>query len=319
MTSQSQKIPLMLTLEDIHQRARDISARGEPYRVAVAAAHDEAAIEAAIHAQNEGIAQGVLIGDAAKIKSMLEERGESPKNYTIHDTEDDEASGELAAEIAGAGKANLILKGLLPTGTLLRSVLNKKHGLRRKGLLSHTAVLSPSRYPKLLCVTDGGIVIKPNFEQKVEIIRNAVLVGWAMGIDKPRVAVLTPIDRVVEAFPETFQAAAISKMPERGQIKNCYIDGPMSFDTAVWPQAARYQGIESEVAGIADILVTDSIEEGNILAKSLNQFGGAGFAGVIVGANVPIALVSRADNAFTKLSSIALSVLVAHYIHEVKR
>ena len=319
MAHRSREVPLMLSLDDIQHRAREIGTIDEPYRVAVAAAHDEAVIDAIVHAHNEGIAQGLLIGNEAKIIELLEKNNANPKDYQIINTKNDDESGALAASMAGEGKANLILKGILPTSKLLKNVLNRKYGLRRKGLLSHTAMLSPKRYPKLLGLTDGGMVIKPDFYQKVEMIKNAILVSWACGIVKPKVAVLTPIDRVVEAFPETFEAAALSKMAKRGQLKDCTVDGPMSFDTAIWPPAVKYQGIESDVAGQADIVLAGSIEEGNILAKSLIQFGGAAFAGVIIGANVPIALVSRADNAYNKLSSIALAVLVAHYIHEVRK
>lgn len=314
MSPRERDIPLLLTLNDIIERAKEINSAGEPYRVSVAAAHDEAVVEAIVNCRREGIAEGLMFGDAAKIKKLIKKYEDDPKDYTVIDTEDDDESADKAAAAASSGDANVILKGILNTGKLLRNVLKKEYNLRRKGLLSHTAILSPKKYPKLLGLTDGGMVIHPTFEQKVEMIRNSALVSWALGVNVPKIAVLTPIDHIVYAFPETFEAAALSKMAERGQIKSCIIDGPMSLDTAVWPPAAKYQGFSSPVAGQADILLTGSIEEGNILAKSLIQFGGAGFAGVIVGANVPIALVSRADNAFNKLASIALAVVVAHYI-----
>lgn len=306
--------PLLQSMDDIIHRARALSAAGEPYRVAVAAAHDDAVIEAVVNSQKEGIAESLLFGKAPRIREMIEQNGGNPNQFNITATENDEESADRAAAAAAQGEANVILKGILNTSTLLKNVLKTKYGLRRKGLLSHTAILSPRNYPRLLGVTDGGMVVRPNFDQKVEIIRNASLVGWALGITKPRIAVLTPLDYIVQAFPETFEAAALSKMAERGQIRNCIVDGPMSFDTAVWPQAVKYQGIASSVAGQADIVLAGSIEEGNILAKSLIQFAEAGFAGVIVGANIPIALVSRADPGFFKLASIALAVVVAHYI-----
>lgn len=309
-----EKIPLLQSMEDILNRAREISGTGEPYRVAVAAAHDDAVVEALVHSHDEGIAESVLFGDAPRINEMIEKFGGRPSDYEVVNTESNDEAAVGTAAAAGRGYANVVLKGLLSTSTLLKNILSKEYGLRRRGLLSHTAVLSPNRYPKLLCVTDGGMVIKPNFDQKVEIIRNAVLVGRSLGIDKPRVAVITPIDHIVKDFPETFEAAALSKMAMRGQIKNCIVDGPMSFDTAIYPFAVEYAGIVSQVAGQTDIVLADSIEEGNILAKSLVQFGEANFAGVIVGANVPIALVSRADHAYNKLTSIALAVVVAHFI-----
>ncbi|MFN3821234.1 MAG: bifunctional enoyl-CoA hydratase/phosphate acetyltransferase [bacterium] len=311
--AQKSAIPLIKTMEELISQAQEISLTEPPRWVAVAAAHDEAAIQAIVEAHREGIAQGLLIGDKEKIQVLIEENGGQIKNFKIVATSSDEESAELSAQAVAAGEADIIMKGILPTSKLLKSVLKQKYGLRRRGLLSHTAVISPRRYHKLLMVTDGGMVIKPNFEQKIEIIRNAVMVGWALGIEKPKVAVLTTIDYVVEAFPETFEAAALSKMGERGQIARCIIDGPMSFDTAVYPPAVDYQGIMSPVAGDADIVVANSIEEGNILAKSLIQFGGAAFAGVIVGAKVPISLVSRADTAFNKLASLGLAVIISHY------
>jgi phosphotransacetylase len=301
-------------MDDIVHRAREISNTGEPHRVAVAAAHDDAVVDAAISAHEEGVAESILVGNAVQIIGLLEERGRKASEFTIIKTESDEESAEKVGELVSAGKADVILKGIISTPKLLKIILKQKYDIRRKGLLTHSAVLSPKRYPKLLTVTDGGMVIKPTFEQKVEIIRNAVVVGWSLGIEIPKVAVLATIDYVLEDFPETFEAAALSKMAEREQIKSCAIDGPMSFDTAIWKDAVEYQGIKSEVAGQADICVAGSIEEGNILAKSLIQFAGAAFAGIIVGAKVPISLVSRSDNAYNKMASMALAVVVSHYI-----
>jgi phosphate butyryltransferase len=314
MKSEIEELPLLQSMEDIIHRARDISSQGEPYRVAVAAAHDEAVIDAIISAKEEGVADAILIGYAQKINELLEERGHKSSDYRIIETTSDDETAERVAETVASDKAQMILKGLISTGKLLKKVLDAKYGLRQSGLLSHTAVMSPKRYHKLLLITDGGMVIKPTFEQKVEIIRNAVLVGWALGIKIPKVAVLATIDQVVQDFPETFEAAALSKMAQRGQFRNCEIDGPISFDTAIWQPAVDYQGIDSTVAGQADIVLTGAIEEGNILAKSLVQFGDASFAGVIVGAKMPISLVSRADSAFNKMASVALAVVVSHYI-----
>jgi len=315
LTSQKDLLPLLKTVDDIIKRAREISNEGEPYCVAIASAHDKAVIGAAILCKKESIAKCLLYGKSSKIERLLEKQGENAAEYEIIHTDTDTQSAARAAYAASKGKANVILKGILSTSILLHQILKKEFGLRRRGLLSHTAMLSMRTYPKLLALTDGGMVIKPTFEQKIEIIRNSVLLCRAVGIEVPKVAVLSPIDYVVEAFPDTFEAAALSKMAERRQIRHCIIDGPMSFDTAVWSQAVEYQEIVSPVAGQADILVTSSIEEGNILTKTLIQFSDAAFAGVILGARVPIALVSRADEAYNKLASIALAVVVSHYIH----
>jgi len=313
MSPKKRDIPLIKTMAEIIQRAKEISSEN-PHRVAVAAANDSAVIDAVIKARQENIADSILVGNAKAIMQLLEEHGCKPSDFMIIGTNSDEETATKVAEAVAEGQADIILKGLIPTGKLLKTVLDQQYGLRRKGLLSHTAVLSPKRYSKLLAVTDGGMVIKPTFDQKVEIIRNAVLVGWALGIKLPKVAVLAPIDQVVQDFPETFEAAALSKMAQRNQIRDCEIDGPMSFDTAVWQPAVEYGGIKSPVAGQADIVVAGTIETGNILAKSLVQFGGAAFAGVIIGARIPISLVSRADNAFNKMASVALAVVVSYFI-----
>ena len=309
-------VPLLTSMDDIIRRAHDISTGGEPYIVAVAAAHDDAAIEAVVRAQEEGIAKGILFGDVTKINSLIEAHNANPADFRVVATDSDEDSADQTARMVGAGEAHIIMKGILPTSKLLKSVLKQQYGLRRRGLLSHTAILSPTRYPKLIGVTDGGMVIKPSFEQKIEMTRNSVLVLRALGVETPRVAVLSTIDYVVEAFKDTFEAAALSKMAQRGQIKHCHIDGPMSLDTAIRPEAVEYQKLKSDVAGQADILLAGSIEEANVMAKSLVLFGGAAFAGVIVGAGAPISLVSRADNAFNKLASIALAVVLAHFLKE---
>lgn len=308
------QFPPLSSIDGILNRAREINSAGKPFRVAVAAAHDEAVIEAVVAAYNEGLAESWLFGDASRIRSMIEAQGSHPDHFNIVDTADDEDSAVHVAAAAGQGEADIILKGILSTPKLLKNVLNEKHGLRRKGLLTHVAVLSPARYSKLLAITDGGMVIKPNFEQKIEIVRNAALVGWSLGLKVPKIAILATVDHISRSFPETFEAAALSKMAQRRQIRNCEIDGPLSFDTAVWPPAVEYQNIDSPVAGQADIVVAGSIEEGNILAKSMTLFGGARFAGVIIGAKVPISLVSRADKASNKLASIALAVIVSNYI-----
>jgi len=314
MATKKNNLPQLKNMDDIIQRAREISGQEEPHRVAVAAAHDSAVIDAVIKAQDEKIADSILIGNAKAIMQLLEEHGRKPSDFMIISTNSDEETAIKVAETVADEQADIILKGIIPTGKLLKTVLKQEYGLRRKGLLSHTAVLSLKRYNKLLAVTDGGMVIKPTFDQKVEIIRNSVLVGWSLGIRIPKVAVLAPVDQVVQDFPETFEAAALSKMAQRYQIRDCEIDGPMSFDTAVWKPAVEYGGIKSSVAGQADIVVAGSIETGNILAKSLVQFGGASFAGVIIGAKIPISLVSRADNAYHKMASVALAVVVSYFI-----
>lgn len=314
MSPNTETRPLLKTMDDIICRAREINDGGKPFKVVVAAAHDDAVIDAVIMAHKENIATAILYGDAERIEKMITECGGHVEDFLIVHTPNDEEAANKAAMIAGRGEADIIMKGILPTPKLLRSVLKEEFGLRRKGLLSHTAILSPKRYHKLLALTDGGMVIKPTFEQKVEMIRNSVLVSRAIGVETPKVAVLSSIDHIVSSHLDTFEAAALSKMSQRGQLKHCIVDGPLSFDTAVWRRSMEVQGIESPIAGEADIVLTSTIEQGNLVAKSLINFGESGFAGVIIGARVPVSLVSRADSAENKLTSIALAVVVSHFM-----
>jgi phosphate butyryltransferase len=221
--------------------------------------------------------------------------------------------------MAVAGEADIIMKGFLPTSSLLRAVLAKNRGLRRSEVLSHCAVLSHSEYPRLLNITDGGMVVNPDFNQKVKIIENAVTVMRALGVEKPRVALLAATDIVNPEMPRAVEDAIIAKMADRGQIKNAVVDGPLTLDAATMPNVAEYYGINSPVAGQADVLVANSIEEGNIISKSLILFGEAVFSGVIVGAAVPVSLVSRSDPPKNKLASVAIAVILSDYLQRQEK
>jgi phosphate butyryltransferase len=301
--------PALRSAQDIIDRAKAISKDQGTKRVVIAAAQDEDVLEAVHRAQREGIAEGILVGDRAKISSLCKTINVNPKEFQIEDVPDETQAAIRSAEIAAAGEACAIMKGFLPTSTLLKVLLSKKYKLKRTETVSHVAVLTVPGYHKLLGITDGGIVVQPDFEQKLAIISNAVMIYRAMGIGMPKIALLATIDMVREELPETLECATISRMAEEGQIPHVQIEGPLSFDTAVDRRVAEVMGFDSPVMGDADVVVASSIEEGNILAKSLINFAGAIFSGVIAGAKVPICLVSRADTAMNKLSSIALGIV----------
>ncbi len=286
---------------------------GGGVRVAVAAADDEAALSALQEAHTVGLAEGLLFGPGEEIQATCSRLGAPlPAEMVVHDCQTEGEAVKLAVQAVREGKADLLLKGRTKTATLLKAVLDAEAGLRTGRLLSDVFVCeNPGKAGnKLLLITDGGVTLAPDVNQKVEIILNAVEVAHTLGMRTPRVALLSAVETVVPALPSTVEAAIITKMWERGQIKGCVVDGPLALDNAVSEEAARTKGISSEVAGHADILVCPGIEAANMLAKSTTYFAGFRLAHVIVGAKAPVLIPSRADTADAKLMSIALGAVV---------
>jgi len=221
-----------------------------------------------------------------------------------------------AVKAADKGRADVVMKGFVGTSQLLKMVLSKDFNLRGKNTMSHTAVLDIPGYHKLIGITDGGMVVKPDFETKIQMIENGVEVFRALGFDKPKVALSGAIDYVHENFPSTLLNKRIIEHFEAGQLKECEIAGPMTLEAATNRDIAGQRGIESPVGGDADLFVVDSIEECNIVSKVLILFIKAVFAGVIIGAKVPISLVSRTDSAQNKKASLSIACLVAEYLSQ---
>ncbi|MCB2231414.1 phosphate butyryltransferase [bacterium] len=308
-----------MALKPIHsaqaliERAIFIAQQDRPKRVAVAAAQDADVISAVAQAKQDGFLDGILVGDADRIKALADEESVDISKLEIIDRKDVSDAAHEAVHIAANGDADAVMKGFLPTSALLKTVLDKDYHLRAAGTLSHCAVLDIPGYHKLLNFTDGGMVVKPNAEQKVQILENAVLVARALGLSPVKVALSGASERISDAFPHTFSDAESVK-PEAGRrLKDVVIQGPLPFDLATSRAAAGYRNYEGPVLGDADIYLVDSIEEGNIVAKSLIQFAGAIFSGVIVGAKIPISLVSRTDTVMNKKSSLALACVIADY------
>ncbi len=284
-----------------------------PFRVAIAGAGDVAALSAVAEAHAKGLARGVAFGDAERIRQILESEGlDLACLESVEDEKDDAVAAQLAVEAVRSGQADLLLKGKVKTATLLRAVLDAEKGLRTGRLLSDVFLFeNPNRSSsKLQMITDGGVTVKPDLEQKLQIIQNAVEVAHALGNAEPKVAILSAVETVTAAIPSTQDAAILTQMWRRGQIRGCVVDGPLALDNAVSAQAARTKGIDSPVAGDADILVCPDIESANMLAKSTTYFAGFRLAHVIMGAAAPVLIPSRSDTADAKLMSIALGALV---------
>lgn len=314
MTSQS---PIH-SAEDLIARAKAIAGEGRRKRVAVAAAQDADVLAAVAQAHAEGFLEATLCGDADKIRALAEADQLDISGLTIADHRDVSAAAHAAVDLAASGQADAIMKGFLPTSSLLKTVLDKQYNLRAVDTLSHCAVLDIPGYHKLLNFTDGGMVVKPSTDQKIQILENAVLVGRALGLSPVRVAISGAGERPSSHFPHTISDMDTVSPRAARRLTDVAIQGPLSFDLATSKEAAAYRGLQGSVVGNADVYLVDSIEEGNIVAKSLIQFAHAIFAGVIVGAKVPVSLVSRTDTVMNKKASLALACVIADYYTEHK-
>lgn len=282
----------------------------EPKRIAVAAAQDEAVLTAVQDAKVRGIADFTLIGDSEKIKHLANMHGISLEGIEIIHEKEDRKAAYHAVSLVSSGQADVLMKGLINTADILRAVLDKEIGLRTGRVLSHVFIYDLPQLDRLLMITDAAVNIAPTLKEKADIIQNSVNMANALGIIPAKVAVLAALETVNPNMSATIEAAALAKMADRKQIKGAMIDGPLGFDNAISLEAAKHKGIDSEVAGVADILMVPDIEAGNMLAKSLSYFAGGRIAGLALGTAKPVILTSRADTPDTKLMSIALSTLV---------
>ncbi len=275
--------------------------------VAVAAAHDDAVLHAIDAAIKEKLTKFLLFGVADKITAICEKNNYDISNCEVIDCMDDSIAAREAVSSVSSGKADALMKGDMPTATLLRATLDKEIGLRTGRVLSHIGAFEYAG--RIIIITDGGMIIKPDLLKKVDIINNSLQITQALGIATAKIAVLAAVEVVNPDMPCTLDAAALTQMNRRGQIKGCIVDGPLALDNALSLESARHKGIVSEVAGCADVLLAPDIESGNILAKAFTYVGGLKLAGLIVGARKPIILTSRSDSFEAKLNSIALAVL----------
>ena len=283
--------------------------KGNPNRarMAVAAAGDSHTIEAALQARAEGIVTPVLVGDKAVIDQVLAELGETVPAEDIYDVPDLAESARMAVSLVREDKADFLMKGKLDTAILLKAVVDKENGLGKGGVMSHFTAFEVPNYHKLLCAVDGGMVTYPTLEQKKAIIENTVGALRDMGYECPKVGVLACVEKINPKMPETVEADALKQMNQRGEIANCIVEGPVSYDCAMSAEIAEFKGFHSPVSGDCDVLVAPNIHAGNIMGKMLTITCGAKMAGFIVGAKCPIVMTSRGSSAQEKYLSIVIS------------
>jgi phosphate butyryltransferase len=297
---------MLKKLIDLHELAR----MHQKKKLVLAAAQDKNAIEAVVNASKIGLIDVILVGDEAKINEISKDQGYDISGFElIHEAEHARAA-TISVKMVSDKKADILMKGALSTSTLLKAVLNKEYGLRSGELLSHLALFEVATYHKLIALTDAAMNIAPDFKGKISIIKNGVDYLRKLGIERPKVAVLSAVETVNPDMKSSMEAAALSKMADRSQFVDCIIDGPFAFDNAVSEKSAKLKKINSPVAGDADLLVGDDLDASNALYKSFIYFAQAQCAAVIVGATAPIVLTSRADSDETKLNSIALAAAI---------
>jgi len=287
-----------------------------PRRLAVAAGHDENTIQAAARAAGEGIAKVILVGDAGRIGALCREYELDAGVFTVVDESDDAEAGARARDMVRDGEADVLMKGLIATDKYMHLILDKDRGLLPKGaVLTHVTVLEVPAYQKthgkLLIVSDVAIIPAPDLPTKIKIVGCAVDAAHSFGIANPKVALLAANEKVSDKMPATTDAAIISKMAERGQIKGAIVDGPLALDVALSLEACEIKGLQSAVGGDADVLIFPNIETGNVFYKAATILGGASLAAVVVGTTAPCILTSRADSEESKYYSIALGCRLA--------
>jgi phosphate acetyltransferase len=272
---------------------------------------EETALRGPVQAAEAGIIKPILVGPAAKIAAVAREHQLNISRFEIIDVPHSHAAAAKAVELIQQSKGELLMKGSLHTDELMREVTSSKTGLRTERRISHIFIMDVPGYSETLFITDAAINIFPDLDAKRDIIQNAIDLFTQVGLGTPRVAILSAVETVTSKIPSTIEAAALCKMAERGQITGGILDGPLAFDNAIDPEAARIKGIKSEVAGRAQILVVPDLEAGNMLAKNLAFMSKADTAGIVLGARVPIILTSRADSVRSRMASCAAAVLYA--------
>ena len=283
----------------------------EPVRMAVVHPCDALSLGGAMDARDAGIIIPVLVGPQARLQAVAAEAGISLAGCEIVDAPHSHAAAAAAACMAGKGEVQALMKGSLHSDEYLGAILAANVGLRTERRLTHCFIMETASYPRPFIITDAAINIAPTLDDKADIVRNAIDLAHVIGVAQPRVAILAAVETVNARMPATLDAAALCKMADRGQITGGLLDGPLAFDNAVSPEAARVKGIQSEVAGRADVLVVPDLESGNMLAKQLEYLGGADSAGIVMGARVPVVLTSRADSRQTRLASCAIALMLA--------
>ncbi len=281
-------------------------------RLVAAYANDSHTIEAVSEAVDKGIVDGILVGDEEIMRKVCAQLGVDPGKFKfVHESNESKAA-VVAVKLVNKGEGDLLMKGLVSTDKYMKAILNKEEGLMDPGaVLSHVTVIENPLYHKLLIVGDVAIIPLPEFKQKVAILNYLVNTAKALGIEKPKVAVVTASEQVLAGMPSCVDAALLSKMADRGQITGAFVDGPLALDAAIDKESAEIKKLTGPVAGDADCLLFPNIEAGNIFYKTNTKLAGAELGAFVAGGRVPCVLSSRGDSAQTKLYSIALAALIA--------
>lgn len=287
-----------------------VLARKRAVKLALAASADDVALDAVIRAQRNGIIEAQMVGDAAKTAELLKEMGENPGDYEITDEPDPLKAIRIVCERVRDGKADMPMKGLMQSGDYLRAILDKSYGfLPEKGMLTEATVFEYDN--RLITATDCAVVIAPDYNEKIRIINNSVKFVKALGCDLPKVAVITPVEIVNPKIPSTIDAAMLAVAGRRGQIKDCIVDGPLALDNAISAESAKHKGIESDVAGCADILLLPDLDSGNLMLKAVIYMMNTVSSSNIIGTDVPVVMTSRSDTPENKYNSILTAVIRA--------
>lgn len=289
-------------------------AKGYTKIIAVAASDDETVLNAVKMAKEIGIADFCLCGNKERTEMILKEIGANCSDFRLYDCSDPIDAAMKAAQLVKDGEAHTVMKGDIKTGSLLKVLLRDEYGFKTGKTMSLNAVFEVPDFDRLLILADPGLVITPTLEQKVDLIKNAIQAANALGIEMPKVGLLGAVETVNSKMPATMDAAIISKMADRNQLKGAVIDGPFALDNVVSIESAEHKGIKSPVAGKADIMIAPNIEAGNMLYKALVFLAKAKLATSILGGSVPIVLTSRSDSDETKLNSIAFNVLLSEVV-----
>lgn len=294
-----------MVIASFHELKRQLHST-PPKTAVVAAAHDEHTLQAVYAAQHDGLIRPILVGHKEEILSISHRLGENLDPDQVVNTEDDVSCATQAVSLIRSGAGNMLIKGMLQTSTLLKAVVHKETGIRASAVMSHVAILDVPSYHKLLYVTDGGMVVAPDLEQKRHILKNAVNFCRILGYECPKVAALCAVETVNPSMPETADAAALKAEGTCGNFGACLVEGPISLDLATDAGAAQIKSYQSPVAGDADILLAPSIAAGNLLGKSLYGLAGGEMAGVVLGATAPITVNSRGATPSEKYWSILI-------------
>lgn len=308
MTTQAGAAPGVLTkLTELN----DLAKKSGKKRLAVAVAQDEHCLEAICAVDRMGLVEAILVGNEAKIRELASKLKLDVSGMKIIHEEADTQAVKTAVKMVREKQADILMKGFVATATFLRGVLDKETGLRKGDVLSHFSLFEIPTYHKLLGLTDAAMIPAPDFKTKIAIVNNSVEFMNKLGYAKPKVAVLAAVEMVNEAMQATIDAALLSKMNQRGQIKNCIIDGPLAYDNAVSAASAKHKGIVSDVAGDADLLIAPDIEAGNMLYKSWGFSANAKLAALVLGAAAPVVLTSRSDTEESKQASIIMAAAIS--------